>query len=106
MMQQFKTGLSNSRVKRICKQSGVEGFVTFDTVDGDTFQRLKKCLTAGFGLIMSNCQFERGRIIGLKEAGWANRRITRHMGRSDAVIRRFWQEWVVNGRFQLHNDSS
>ncbi|GFV40492.1 hypothetical protein TNCV_4643881 [Trichonephila clavipes] len=25
--------------------------------------------------------FERDRIIGLKEAGWANRRIARHMGR-------------------------
>ncbi|GFX09941.1 hypothetical protein TNCV_4100821 [Trichonephila clavipes] len=34
MMQQFKTGLSNSRVKRICKQ-GEEGLVTFDTVDGN-----------------------------------------------------------------------
>ncbi|GFT12699.1 hypothetical protein TNCV_5094621 [Trichonephila clavipes] len=32
-MQQFKTGLSNSRVKRICKR-GAEGLVTFDTVDG------------------------------------------------------------------------
>ncbi|GFU76559.1 hypothetical protein TNCV_1940471 [Trichonephila clavipes] len=33
MMQQFKTGLSNSRVKRICKQG--EGLVTFDTFDGE-----------------------------------------------------------------------
>ncbi|GFT40434.1 hypothetical protein TNCV_1646361 [Trichonephila clavipes] len=32
-------------------------------------------------------EFERGRIIGLEEAGWANRRIARHMGRSDAAIR-------------------
>ncbi|GFT23005.1 hypothetical protein TNCV_1857851 [Trichonephila clavipes] len=32
MMQQFKTGLSNSRVKRICKQ-GIEVLVTFDTVN-------------------------------------------------------------------------
>ncbi|GFT67463.1 hypothetical protein TNCV_2360731 [Trichonephila clavipes] len=32
----------------------------------DTFQRLKKCLTAGFELITSNCH-------SLKEAGWANR---------------------------------
>ncbi|GFY22857.1 uncharacterized protein TNCV_2181181 [Trichonephila clavipes] len=43
-----------------------------------------------------------GRIIGLKEADWENRRIARHMGRSDVVIRRCWQEWVDNGRFQLH----
>ncbi|GFX35417.1 hypothetical protein TNCV_102241 [Trichonephila clavipes] len=34
MMQQFKTGLSNSRVKRICKRGRGEGLVTFDTVDG------------------------------------------------------------------------
>ncbi|GFY30923.1 hypothetical protein TNCV_1628971 [Trichonephila clavipes] len=27
--------------------------------------------------------FDRGRIIGLREAGWSNRRIGRHLGRSD-----------------------
>ncbi|GFV15164.1 hypothetical protein TNCV_4649961, partial [Trichonephila clavipes] len=32
-------------------------------------------------------------------AGWADRRIARHMGRSDAYITRFSQEWVDNGRF-------
>ncbi|GFW72572.1 uncharacterized protein TNCV_3798001 [Trichonephila clavipes] len=30
-------------------------------------------------------EFERVRIIGLKERGWANRRIPRHMGRSDLI---------------------
>ncbi|GFW99746.1 HTH_Tnp_Tc3_2 domain-containing protein [Trichonephila clavipes] len=49
--------------------------------------------------------FERGRIIGLKEAGWANRIIARHMGRSDVVIRRCWQEWVGSSRFQRHDGS-
>ncbi|GFX68046.1 HTH_Tnp_Tc3_2 domain-containing protein [Trichonephila clavipes] len=51
-------------------------------------------------------EFERGCIIGLKEAGWANRKNTRHMGRSDAAIRRCWQEWVDNlpwTYFQQHN---
>ncbi|GFU57725.1 HTH_Tnp_Tc3_2 domain-containing protein [Trichonephila clavipes] len=48
---------------------------------------------------------ERGRIIGLKEADWANRRIARPMGRNDAAIRRCWQEWVGSGRFQRHNGS-
>ncbi|GFW54980.1 hypothetical protein TNCV_2785951 [Trichonephila clavipes] len=38
-------------------------------------------------------EFETGRIIGLKEAGWENRRITRHRGRSDAAKRKCWQEW-------------
>ncbi|GFX08750.1 transposable element Tc1 transposase [Trichonephila clavipes] len=65
----------------------------------------KKCLAAGFELITSNRQFERGRIIGLKEAGWANRRIARLTGRNDVVIRRCWQEWVDNGRFQRHDGS-
>ncbi|GFW59297.1 hypothetical protein TNCV_2910421 [Trichonephila clavipes] len=27
------------------------------------------------------------------------------MGRSDAVIRRCWKEWVDNGRFRRHDDS-
>ncbi|GFU12688.1 HTH_Tnp_Tc3_2 domain-containing protein [Trichonephila clavipes] len=44
-------------------------------------------------------------IIELKEAGWEKRRIARHMGRTDAAIRRCWQEWVENGRFQ-HYDGS
>ncbi|GFV68034.1 HTH_Tnp_Tc3_2 domain-containing protein [Trichonephila clavipes] len=51
---------------------------------------------------LSEC--ERGRIVGLKEAGWANRRITRHMGRSDAAIRRrCWQEWMDSCRFHHHD---
>ncbi|GFW48810.1 HTH_Tnp_Tc3_2 domain-containing protein [Trichonephila clavipes] len=50
-------------------------------------------------------EFERGHIIELKEAGRANRRIARHMGRSDAAIRKCWQEWVENGRFQRHDGS-
>ncbi|GFX97157.1 uncharacterized protein TNCV_556471 [Trichonephila clavipes] len=47
-------------------------------------------------------KFERGRIIGLNKAGW---KIARHMGRSDAAIRRCLQEWMDNGIFQ-HYDSS
>ncbi|GFV33978.1 HTH_Tnp_Tc3_2 domain-containing protein [Trichonephila clavipes] len=50
-------------------------------------------------------EFERGLIIELKESGWANRRTARHMGRSDAAIRRCWQEWVENDRFQRHDGS-
>ncbi|GFV12916.1 HTH_Tnp_Tc3_2 domain-containing protein [Trichonephila clavipes] len=38
--------------------------------------------------------FDRGRIIGLREAGWSNRRIGRHLGRSDMVeVARCWQQW-------------
>lgn len=49
--------------------------------------------------------FERGRAIGLKEAGWSNRRIARHLGRSDATIRRCWQEWVNHGRTERQEGS-
>ncbi|GFU98524.1 transposable element Tc1 transposase [Trichonephila clavipes] len=48
--------------------------------------------------------FKRGRVIGLKEACCANRRITHPTGQSDAVIRRCWQERVGSGRLQLPKD--
>lgn len=41
--------------------------------------------------------FERGRIVGLREAGWSNRRIGRHLGRSDMVVARCWQQWITEG---------
>ncbi|GFS79155.1 HTH_Tnp_Tc3_2 domain-containing protein [Trichonephila clavipes] len=50
-------------------------------------------------------EFERSRIIELKEAGWTNRRIVRYIGRIDAAIRRCGQEWVENGRFQRQDGS-
>ncbi|GFU81410.1 HTH_Tnp_Tc3_2 domain-containing protein [Trichonephila clavipes] len=50
-------------------------------------------------------EFQRGRISGLKEAGWANRGIVHPMGESDAAIRRCCQEWVDNDRFQRHDGS-
>ncbi|GFV46464.1 hypothetical protein TNCV_3233521 [Trichonephila clavipes] len=31
--------------------------------------------------------------------------MVRHMGRSDAAIRRCWQEWVENSRFPHHDDN-
>ncbi|GFV39051.1 transposable element Tc1 transposase [Trichonephila clavipes] len=37
-------------------------------------------------------------IIGLREAGWSNRRIGRHLGRSDMVVARCWQQWITEGR--------
>ncbi|GFV24056.1 HTH_38 domain-containing protein, partial [Trichonephila clavipes] len=42
--------------------------------------------------------FDSGRIIGLREAGWSNRRIGRHLGRSDMVLARCWQQWITEGR--------
>ncbi|GFT86019.1 transposable element Tcb2 transposase [Trichonephila clavipes] len=39
--------------------------------------------------------FDRGRIISLREAGWSNRRIGRHR---DMVVSRCWQQWITEGR--------
>ncbi|GFU69057.1 transposable element Tcb2 transposase [Trichonephila clavipes] len=41
--------------------------------------------------------FDRGRIIGLREAGWSNRRIGRHLGQSDMVVAWCWQQWITEG---------
>ncbi|GFW68181.1 uncharacterized protein TNCV_1880631 [Trichonephila clavipes] len=51
-------------------------------------------------------EFERSRIIELKETDWANRRIAQDMGRSDMDIRRCWQKWVDSSRFRRHDGSS
>ncbi|GFV01378.1 transposable element Tcb2 transposase [Trichonephila clavipes] len=39
-------------------------------------------------------QFERGRIIGMMEAGLSVRRVARQLGRSDCVVRRCWDQWI------------
>lgn len=39
-------------------------------------------------------QFERGRIVGMMEAGWSARRVARQLGRSDCVVRRCWDQWT------------
>ncbi|GFV87521.1 transposable element Tcb2 transposase [Trichonephila clavipes] len=39
-------------------------------------------------------QFERVRIIGMMEAGWSARRLARQLGRSDCVVRRYWDQWI------------
>ncbi|GFX24584.1 hypothetical protein TNCV_3343641 [Trichonephila clavipes] len=50
-------------------------------------------------------EFERGRIIGLKEAVYANWRIARHIDRNDAAIRSCWQELFSDEScFQLRSD--
>ncbi|GFU95863.1 HTH_38 domain-containing protein [Trichonephila clavipes] len=33
-----------------------------------------------------------------REAGWSNRRIGRHLGRSDMVVARCWQQWITEGK--------
>ncbi|GFU23276.1 transposable element Tcb2 transposase [Trichonephila clavipes] len=39
-------------------------------------------------------QFERGKIIGMMEAGWSARRVARQLGRSHFVVRRCWDQWI------------
>ncbi|GFV35533.1 transposable element Tcb2 transposase [Trichonephila clavipes] len=39
-------------------------------------------------------QFERGRIIGMMEAGWSARRVVRQLARSNCVVRRYWDQWI------------
>ncbi|GFY26828.1 transposable element Tcb2 transposase [Trichonephila clavipes] len=48
--------------------------------------------------------FDRFRIIGLREAGWSNRRIGRHLGRSDMVVARCWQQWITED-IQCHQEN-
>ncbi|GFU48895.1 HTH_Tnp_Tc3_2 domain-containing protein [Trichonephila clavipes] len=50
-------------------------------------------------------EFERGRIIRLKETGSTNRKIACHMGRNDAATRKCCQEWVDSSIFQRHDSS-
>ncbi|GFW66671.1 uncharacterized protein TNCV_1371041 [Trichonephila clavipes] len=40
-------------------------------------------------------QFERGRIIGMMEAGWSARRVAPQLDRSDCVVRRCWDQWIL-----------
>ncbi|KFM74451.1 Transposable element Tcb2 transposase, partial [Stegodyphus mimosarum] len=42
---------------------------------------------------------------GGSEAGWPYWRIARHLSRSDATIKRCWQEWVNHGRTQCQEGS-
>ncbi|GFY29538.1 transposable element Tcb2 transposase [Trichonephila clavipes] len=50
-------------------------------------------------------QFERGRIIGMMEAGWSTRRVTRQLGRSDCVVRRCWEQWIREMSFTRRSGS-
>ncbi|GFU32226.1 transposable element Tcb2 transposase [Trichonephila clavipes] len=49
-------------------------------------------------------QIERGRIIGMMEAGWSARRVARPLGSSDCVVRRRWDQWIRE--MSLHEDQA
>ncbi|GFX24107.1 hypothetical protein TNCV_2436001 [Trichonephila clavipes] len=42
---------------------------------------------------LDDVEFDKGRIIGMMEAGWSPRRVARQLGRSDSVVRRCWDQW-------------
>ncbi|GFT34364.1 uncharacterized protein TNCV_3676971 [Trichonephila clavipes] len=44
-------------------------------------------------------QFERGRIIGMMEAGWSSRRVPRQLSHSKCVVRRCWDQWIQEMSF-------
>ena len=50
-------------------------------------------------------QFERGRIVGLREAGWSYRQIARHLERSDRTVRRCWEQWEHSRTRTRHEGS-
>ncbi|GFW04761.1 transposable element Tcb2 transposase [Trichonephila clavipes] len=45
-------------------------------------------------------QFERGRIIGMMEAGWSARRVARQLGSYDCVVRRCSDQWIREMSFK------
>ncbi|GFX24889.1 transposable element Tcb2 transposase [Trichonephila clavipes] len=44
-------------------------------------------------------EFERGRIIGVMEAGWSARRVARQVGHSDFIVRRCPDQWTGDTSF-------
>ncbi|GFV77695.1 transposable element Tcb2 transposase [Trichonephila clavipes] len=50
-------------------------------------------------------QFERGRIIGMMEAGWSARQVACQLGRSDCVVRRCRDQWIREMSFTRRQGS-
>ena len=43
------------------------------------------------------CDFEKGRIVGMLEAGWSQAAVAKHLGRSRSVIQTWWKRWQHKG---------
>ncbi|GFY32171.1 transposable element Tcb2 transposase [Trichonephila clavipes] len=50
-------------------------------------------------------QFKRGRIIGMKEAGWSARRAACQSGGYDCVVRRCWDQLIREMSFTIRPSS-
>ncbi|GFV78958.1 hypothetical protein TNCV_4347171 [Trichonephila clavipes] len=44
-------------------------------------------------------EFEKGRIIKMREAIWSAQRVAREVSRSDLTVRRFWDLWTEETTF-------
>ncbi|GFW30447.1 transposable element Tc1 transposase [Trichonephila clavipes] len=42
-------------------------------------------------------EFKRGRMIGMKTAGWSTRRVAGQVDRSECAIRNCWEQWIREG---------
>ncbi|GFS82390.1 HTH_38 domain-containing protein [Trichonephila clavipes] len=56
-----------------------------------------RCILASNGYSVGR-KIDSGTFATVREAGWSNRRIGRHLGRSDMVVARCWQQWITEGR--------
>ena len=50
-------------------------------------------------------EFERGRIVGMREAGWSYRAIGRHLHRMDTAVQWCWQQWLLQGTHRRNEGS-
>ncbi|GFU70851.1 transposable element Tc1 transposase [Trichonephila clavipes] len=50
-------------------------------------------------------EFERGLIIGMKNAVWSTRRVAGQVDRSECVIRNFWEQWTREGNHERKTGS-
>ncbi|GFV11171.1 HTH_Tnp_Tc3_2 domain-containing protein [Trichonephila clavipes] len=42
-------------------------------------------------------EFEKGRVIGMKTAGWSTRRVAGQVNRSECAVRNCWEQWTREG---------
>ncbi|GFW00494.1 HTH_Tnp_Tc3_2 domain-containing protein [Trichonephila clavipes] len=84
--------------RKVCPGHHFPPYGTPHTANAWTILRLRIPLRRNRRQYEQLTDFDRGRIIGLREVGWSNRRIGRHLGWSDMVVARCWQQWITEGR--------
>ncbi|GFX39950.1 transposable element Tc1 transposase [Trichonephila clavipes] len=56
-------------------------------------------------LEMQLSEFERGRIIGRKTAGWSTCRVAGQVDRSESAVRNCWEQWTREGTHERKTES-